>query len=292
MPIYVVLSLVLHAALVTFWVLYRPTVAVPAAPQVRFVEFVQPPPQVPMQQQAQARTAIEAPGAETSRAVRPDAYLGSANRKAATPNPRGDRPTLTPGDGRNRIDAPARRGGPAQPPTPGAAQQVREAARAENDSRFEYRVASAAPLGDVDWRTAIRDAAKGAASGSSVDGGVGGDEGFAESGPVSFETQWYEWGDYGDAMVRKIRRHWYANMPNIVRMGVKGVVTIRFTIQRSGEITDITVVSTSTVPPFDFAARKAIELSSSLQPLPADFPGQSERVTASFYYNMKVPDRR
>ena len=69
------------------------------------------------------------------------------------------------------------------------------------------------------------------------------------------------------------------------------VVTIRFTIQRSGAITDITILNGSGVPPFDFAAKKAIELSSPLNPLPKDFPNNSERVTCMFYYNLEPPSR-
>jgi len=92
-------------------------------------------------------------------------------------------------------------------------------------------------------------------------------------------------------MVRRIRRNWYANMPPLIRMGMKGVVTIQFTIQRSGTLTDITVVKSSEVPPYDYAAKKALELSSPLQPLPADFPNRSERVTAQFYYNLHPKPR-
>ena len=77
----------------------------------------------------------------------------------------------------------------------------------------------------------------------------------------------------------------------LIRTGMKGVVTIRFTIQRDGRITDLTILDSSTVPPYDFAARKAIELSSPLNPLPKDFPNDHERVTAMFYYNLEPPQR-
>jgi TonB family protein len=77
-------------------------------------------------------------------------------------------------------------------------------------------------------------------------------------------------------------------MPEFIRTGTQGVVTIRFTIHRSGRISDVTLLETSTHPPYDFAARKAIELSSPLKPLPKDFPNPTERVTAMFYYNKKI----
>ncbi len=122
-------------------------------------------------------------------------------------------------------------------------------------------------------------------------GNPGGEKGFAESGPLSFETQWYDWGEYAQSMVSKIRINWYDNMPPLIRTGMKGVVTIRFTIRRDGSITDVTIISSSTIPPYDFAARKAIELSSKLNPLPKDFPNSSERVTAMFFYNQEPPSR-
>jgi TonB family protein len=81
-------------------------------------------------------------------------------------------------------------------------------------------------------------------------------------------------------------------MPQLIQTGLKGVVTIRFTIQRDGRITDVTLLNSSGVPPYDFAAKKAIELSSPLNPLPKDFPNPSERVTCMFFYNQEVPTTR
>jgi len=147
----------------------------------------------------------------------------------------------------------------------------------------------------VDWRSAIKEVGKVASLGGSQQnldlGNQGGEKGFAENGPLSFETQWYDWGAYAQSMVSRIRVNWYANMPDLIRAGMKGVVTIRFTIQRSGAITDIQILNGSGIPPYDFAAKKAIELSSPLNPLPGDFPKNTERVTCMFYYNLEPPSR-
>ena len=70
--------------------------------------------------------------------------------------------------------------------------------------------------------------------------------------------------------------------------GVKGVVTIRFTIHRDGRVSDVTILKSSGAPPYDLAAKKAIELSSPLRALPQDFPKPTERVTCMFYYNMDI----
>jgi TonB family protein len=152
--------------------------------------------------------------------------------------------------------------------------------------------ASAASGPTVDWNQAIRKVGEVA----SLGGGdnldlerIGGERGTAEQGPLSFETRWFDWGDYAQSMVSRIRVNWYGNMPQIIRSGIKGVVTIRFTIHRDGRISDITILESSTVPPYDFAARKALELSSPLNPLPKNFPKDTERVTAQFYYNTEIP---
>ena len=58
-----------------------------------------------------------------------------------------------------------------------------------------------------------------------------------------------------------------------------------------GSITNLTILNSSGIPPYDFAAKKAIELSSPLNPLPKDFPNPSERVTCMFFYNQEPPTR-
>ena len=169
---------------------------------------------------------------------------------------------------------------------------------AVNDT-FVYREtanpnkAAAAASVQVDWRNAIREVKgpMGGGGGGPDFGEPGGERGNAEQGPISFETSWYDWGPYAQSMVSKIRVNWYANMPQLIRTGMQGVVTIRFTIQRDGRITHLEILDTSTVPPYDYAARKAIELSSPLNPLPKDFPNAYERVTAMFFYNKRVPER-
>ncbi len=294
-------SVLIHVALITMFVLNAQTEQEPDEQPLTFVELAQSLPQPP----SESQRVVEAPGRESVRPPSPQAPLSDADRQSATPRPSGDRPTDRPG----LVDAPFIPGSPSPGPPPSQSSpavrpsEANEEQGERNDDapatpadgfRFEERRSSKAPATaekapKVDWSSAIQDAGKVASLGGQELGTYGGDEGFAESGPISFETQWYEWGDYSNSMVRKIRYHWYNNMPALVRMGMKGVVVIRFTIQRDGTITDITILQSSTHPPFDFAARKAIELSSPLQPLPADFPKDSERVTAGFYYNMRPP---
>jgi TonB family protein len=171
-----------------------------------------------------------------------------------------------------------------------------------NNDAFSYREsrtqpvqqASALATGAIDWKSAIREAGKPVNIGSpdGVDNAtIGGDKGLAEQGPLSFETQWYDWGDYAQSMVARIRVNWMNVMPDLLRTGMQGVVTIRFTIHHDGQITDVTILNSSGIPPYDFAAKKAIENSSPLNALPKDFPMPTERVTAMFYYNLDPPNR-
>ena len=113
--------------------------------------------------------------------------------------------------------------------------------------------------------------------------------GQSDTGGLSFDTQWYDWGPYAKAMLAKIRRHW--RIPEIARLGVQGVVKIRFFIERDGTVTGLRIFDESGKPPMDFAARDAIGHSSPFEPLPGDLSGvEREGVTITFFYN--APSRR
>lgn len=112
--------------------------------------------------------------------------------------------------------------------------------------------------------------------------------GEVDLGPLSFDTQWYDWGPYAAEMIRRIRYHW--RIPEIARFGVPGVVRIRFLIERSGRVTGLQILRESGHPSMDFAARDAIHNASPLPPLPADLPGlEQEGVVITFYYNTYPP---
>ncbi len=113
--------------------------------------------------------------------------------------------------------------------------------------------------------------------------------GQVDLGPLTFDTEWYNWGPYAAEMLRRIRYHWM--IPEIAQMGVGGVVRIHFFIERDGRVTGLTIERPSEHPPMDFAARDAILNASPLPPLPADLTGvDREGVTITFYYNTPVPD--
>jgi TonB family protein len=301
LSISVVASFVLHAGLVV-WFYYGYKHAPPAPRDTTIARYVQLIQQNP-------KDFVEAPGPTVEKKSL-TAPLSDANRKASMPEPTGPNPTKRPGEGGglytppvgSRAQQPQTAAQQAQPQNASAQQQTQAAPqltpaeqRDRTNDTFIYResaaAAKASAAAGIDWRNAIREVKGpiGGAEGIDVGQLGGGETGSAEQGPISFETQWYDWGPYAQSMVSKIRVNWYANMPQLIRTGIGGVVTIRFTIQRDGRITDVTILKTSGHPPYDFAARKAIELSSPLAQLPADFPNASERVTAMFYYNMAIP---
>jgi TonB family protein len=110
--------------------------------------------------------------------------------------------------------------------------------------------------------------------------------GGVDTGALSFDTQWYDWGPYAKSMLAKIRRHW--QIPAIARMGVSGIVKIRFYIELDGTITGLRILDESGKPPMDFAARDAIADCINFEPLP---PGLGlngpEGVTITFLYNVQ-----
>ncbi len=137
---------------------------------------------------------------------------------------------------------------------------------------------------------AIQDAARGVERQSDGAGFPNPEGGFVDSGPLSFDTTWYDWGPYAEEMVRRIRLHW--EIPELARLGWKGKLTIRFFILADGRVEGATMLSRSGIPPFDHAALQAILTSSPFRPLPQDLlkqvPGKDrEGITVTFFYNIR-----
>jgi len=107
-------------------------------------------------------------------------------------------------------------------------------------------------------------------------------------GTLSFDTQGFEWGDYARQLYLIIKKNWYDRIPLAAYYGQRGKVFIRFVIEKDGSITDLAVIRSSEIAPFDRAAENAIRASNPLPPLPADFPKEREGVTFGFYYNLPI----
>ncbi len=133
-----------------------------------------------------------------------------------------------------------------------------------------------------------KESGRGSADGGDEGAGFEREGGFVDSGPLSFDTIGYDWGSYADAMIRKIKRNW--DVPALAHYGVKGRVTIRFFITKTGAVEDIRILSSSGTPPFDNAAFQAIFQSNPFRPLPKDLGHDREGVTVTFFYNIRPED--
>lgn len=186
----------------------------------------------------------------------------------------------------------ASQGGAAVPPSSESAEKQTEGAGEE-----------ARPRGGGDDGLVLRlpketkSGGSGALKGLSALGGPGSGRlsiperrgGQVDLGPLSFDTQWYDWGPYAREMLRRIRYHWI--IPEIARLGVAGVTRIHFFIERNGDVSGTEIQWESGHPSMDFAARDAILNASPLPPLPEDLTGvDREGVTITFYYNTKPPE--
>ena len=220
--------------------------------------------------------------------VRPD------DPKGHVPRLRGTSPEMVfdPGRKEPRAAPEPQRSAPPAPPAAAASEPTgadprttaRGAERAEpqrDAAAMKLGAIASAPATRPTYRSLGEGGLFGAGSGAVSSTGAGGS---GTEGSVSFETSWFDWGEYASAMLRKIKWNWTA--PHALYVGVKGHVRVSFVVLRTGTITDVTMESGSGTSSYDQAAIAAIERSSPLAPLPADFPFDREKVTINFLYNM------
>ncbi len=129
----------------------------------------------------------------------------------------------------------------------------------------------------------------GSQDGSGGGGGAGGDgniPGDPGSG-VFFDTRGFDLGPWGNRVVAIVRSNWI--IPVAADLGLKGVVSIAFDVDRNGNILNPRVTSPSGTSSFDQAALNALRTSNPFPPLPADFPRETLAAVFRFYYNTPVP---
>jgi TonB family protein len=80
-------------------------------------------------------------------------------------------------------------------------------------------------------------------------------------------------------MVGMIHRNWTQQ-----RQPVPAKPIIRFVIQRDGSLTDVTVRQSSGYPLLDFTAKRAVDLTRAIPPLPACYPHPDFAVNLTFEY--------
>ena len=84
-----------------------------------------------------------------------------------------------------------------------------------------------------------------------------------------------------------VRRNWFAVIPESVRLGRRGKVTLQFAIDRNGGVPKLVIATPSGAESLDRAAVAGISASVPFPPLPKEFPGQQIRLQFAFQYNMQ-----
>ncbi len=268
---------------------------------------------VPKENPAEDKVPIifrEAPG-PTRENPKKSADLSDADRRAGGGDPskkRAESPYVPerPGIAGLRPGAPIVRA-PFQPPAPArpgpeSPSKMAQAPEAKEETAPDgFRVprngpsreGTSEPRALSDIASVAKDAARQVVSEGGGEAGAGfpnPDGGLVDTGPVSFETKWYDWGEYMAAMLRRIKLH-----HAILRDPFKGWVTYRWAILPEGQVAELQMLDSSGNPAYDAMARRAIETSNPFRALPKDLleslgAQHREHVTVTFIYNYSVSE--
>lgn len=88
-------------------------------------------------------------------------------------------------------------------------------------------------------------------------------------------------------VLAEVRRHWQDVIPESVRLGRRGRVTLQFAISRDGKVPKLVIVTPSGTEALDRAAVAGVSASNPFPPLPAEYKGEQVRLQFSFLYNMR-----
>jgi outer membrane biosynthesis protein TonB len=101
-------------------------------------------------------------------------------------------------------------------------------------------------------------------------------------------TEGVDFNSYLQRVYVTVKRNWFAVMPESVRLGDKGVVSLQFRIMRDGSVPDKepATVRTSTKEPLDRAAVSSIRASNPFEPLPRAFSGPYIELRFTYFYNI------
>jgi TonB family protein len=84
-----------------------------------------------------------------------------------------------------------------------------------------------------------------------------------------------------------VRRNWLTVIPSSARLGNRGMVTVQFIVDRSGQVPKLVIETPSGIEALDRAAVAGISASVPFPPLPAEFKGSEIRLQFAFKYNIK-----
>ena len=99
---------------------------------------------------------------------------------------------------------------------------------------------------------------------------------------IQFDTKGVEFGPWLRRFVAQIKRNWF--IPEAA-MSLKGRVAITFFVHKDGRITDLQVVSASSVEGFNHSSFNALAASNPTYPLPPEYPDDKCFFKVTFFYN-------
>jgi hypothetical protein len=102
-------------------------------------------------------------------------------------------------------------------------------------------------------------------------------------------TEGVDFNEYLHRVYIIVKRNWFSVMPESVRLGDRGVVSLQFRIMRNGIVPDgePVRVSTSGKEPLDRAAVSSIRASTPFEPLPPAFSGPYIELRFTYFYNLQ-----
>jgi outer membrane biosynthesis protein TonB len=101
-------------------------------------------------------------------------------------------------------------------------------------------------------------------------------------------TEGVDFRDYLARVYTSVKQNWFAVMPESVRLGDKGIVTLQFRIMRNGSVPtgEPALLRTSEKEPLDRAAVSSVRASNPFEPLPPAFSGPYIELRFTYYYNL------
>ncbi|MGB9488849.1 MAG: TonB family protein, partial [Terriglobales bacterium] len=131
--------------------------------------------------------------------------------------------------------------------------------------------------------------------------GQGGDYGLSQGrgGPKALDqaeiltdTMGVDFGPYLTRVVQVVKANWYNIMPESVKAPIykQGKLSIEFVIQKDGNVSGMTLHTSSGDVPLDRAAWGSITASNPFPPLPKEFPGQILGLRFYYFYNLQPDD--
>lgn len=226
---------------------------------------IEPPPQPP------------APKPEPPKKELPNAPVPQPNAVAPTPQPppqgaKGDFPKTQ--AKLENPDMPVPQRGLVLPKQQSPGDAIRDAARSAGKTNAPVPIGGANPY-----------------PGGGQGGGSGG-HGTAGAGvEMLTDTEGVDFNDYLRRVYITVKQNWFSVMPESVKLGDQGVVSLQFKIMRNGNVPDGDPqrVFGSGKEPLDRAAVSSIRASNPFPPLPEQFKGPYIELRFTYYYNLPIP---